>query len=127
MPYFFHKILGKRLTSLDDRGIRARSEGGNTDLLKSVNTAKNERIVGANYGEVDLVGLRKLYDTVNIGRLDGMTFGKRRHSAVTGKCVNFICKRTFRDLLQNRVLSSARADQKNIHVILFLFLNFVGR
>ena len=117
---FLHQILGKDLTSLNNCGGLVGAKARNALFREGVNGTQHQRIVGGDYGVVDLVFYGKGHNGVNIGSRDRHTGGVGGHAAVAGQRVHALHGGILANGGNDGVLSAATAYNHNFHIISLL-------
>ena len=124
-PVFFHQILGKSLAALDDRRIGRRAEDAQSLCLKSIHDTGAERIIHTADCKVDLFFPGEGSQCRKIHRSDRNTLGNTRNTGVTGRAIQLCHTAAAQDRVRDRVLSSAAANKKYLHVHFLLSQVFI--
>ena len=104
-----HQPFGESLASLENRGIRARTERLETALVQPVHKSHYQRVVGRYKNIVGLQFLCERANSVKVGCLYGETLGDARNSAVSGCAVQLVNLRGFFESRSDCVFTTAAA------------------
>ena len=110
-----HEALGESLGTLNDRGIRVRSESAEACCLHLIYHAEYERIVRCNEDKIKLLCLCIFDHGINIGRTNVLASSDLGYSAVTGSAVKLRNLGTLLKSSADRMFSSAAADYQYLH------------
>ena len=105
-----HQLFGKYLASFQNSGIFLRAKGHEAFCLHCICHAQNQRIIRCNKYQINSQFFCQPYHAVNIGCLYREAFCILGNTAVSRCAVQCINLRTFCQLHDNGVLSSAAAD-----------------
>ena len=110
-----HDLLGERLRPLDARGLGARAEDRDPGAAQVVRDARDERGLGADHDEVELVLPAEPEQALDVVHPNGMAARERSDARVSGGGVQLCECVALRELPRERVLSAARADDQDLH------------
>ena len=111
----FHDLLGERLRPLDAGGLGAGAEDGDPRAAQVVRDSRDERGLGADHDEVDLVFPAEPEQALDVVHPNGMAARERSDARVSGRGVQLCECVALGELPRERVLSPARADDQYLH------------
>ena len=109
-------LLGEGLRPLDARGRLARPEHGHAGAPKLVRDARDERRLGADDDEVDLVLAAEAEEALDVVHADRVAAAECRDPGIPRRRMQLRQPLALRDLPRERVLAAARPQDQHLHV-----------
>jgi len=110
-----HQVLGEGLAPLDPRRRLARPEDLEAGGLEAVDDPQGERDLGADHGQVDLLGQGKVKQRVDLVGGDVHALGQLGDAGVARRAVERLDQGRLGELPDQGVLAAAAADNQNFH------------
>ena len=108
-------LLGEGLRPLDARGRLARPEHGHAGAPKLVRDARDERRLGADDDEVDLVLPAEAEEALDVVHADRVAAAERCDPGIPRRRMQLGQPLALRDLPRERVLAAARPQDQHLH------------
>src|SRR6187551_3456902 len=108
-------LLGERLRPLDACGRLARPEHGDAGAPELVRDARDERGLGADDDEVDLVLPAEAEEALDVVHADRVAAAERCDPGIPRRRMQLVQPLALRDLPRQRVLAATRPQDQHLH------------
>ena len=110
-----HEVLGERLRGLEPCGRGGGAEDTQTLGAEEIDDPHGQRIIGADHGQIDRLGLGQGDQSGQIGGGHRVVRGQGGCSRISGGAVEALHPRALGELPDQGVLAAARTDHQDIH------------